>query len=78
MSSDPKSYRSRPDPAIGIIMDAIDAAGWSLEKVAQKSGVSPSCLYNWRNRATHHPQHITLSAVARAIGLQWVLLRRNA
>ena len=56
------------DPILEFIRNDITDSGWPLAYVAERSGVSVSCLRGWQNGKTRHPQNMTVEAVLNALG----------
>jgi transposase-like protein len=52
--------------------------GISATKLARKAKISPGTISKWRRRiqdgGTRYPQHYTMAAVARAIGMKYELV----
>ncbi len=69
------SYMHRDqDPAVGMVLDALDGSGRAEKEVAGgKQQVSRSTLRNWRTKKTKRPQHCTLAAVAGEVGKVFTL-----
>lgn len=67
-----REYRSeRYDSDMDDVIAAIDRHGMSYTAAANLSGVSRSCLVNWKTRKTRRPQHITMKFALRAIGARF-------
>ena len=64
------------DMAIDRLHTAIDDSGVDLKDLSQKSGVGLSTLKNWLNNRTMSPRHMTLAAVAGALGKDYALVDR--
>lgn len=46
-------------------------------EIAKKTFVSPSTISNLRTRRTRYPQHLTMVAIAEAIGMQYTLTEKQ-
>lgn len=67
-----REYRAeRYDSDMDDVIAAIDRWGGSYTAAANLSGVSRSCLVNWKKRKTRRPQHITMKFALRAIGARF-------
>lgn len=77
-------HRPERDRAVFELLRAIK--GLSAREVAEKASYGKGCgtvtkatIYNWRKakNGTRYPRHLTMVAVARAVGLEYKLLRTN-
>jgi hypothetical protein len=77
-------HRPDRDRAIFELLRAIK--GRTAKEIAEKASYGKGCgnvtqatIYNWRKakNATRYPRHLTMVAVARAVGLEYKLLRTN-
>lgn len=55
-----------------VVYDKVDALrsarGWTIYELAQKAGVAPTTIYNWRDRQSS-PSLFLLDAVCSAFGI---------
>jgi transcriptional regulator with XRE-family HTH domain len=65
------------DPIIDKMRTKVQDSGLSYAEIGHVSGVSPGTLSNWFNGATRRPQFASLTAVARAIDHDIVLVKRK-
>lgn len=56
------------DPILGIMLSLVDDSKLSISEVNERTNVSKTTLYNWRQRKTKRPQFCTIAAVAGAVG----------
>jgi len=71
-------HRPDRDRMVFEVLHAIK--GKSATEVARDTYVSPQTIRNWRKSGgsgTRYPQHHTLAAVARTVGLEFKLVRTN-
>lgn len=61
------------DPDLDLIVRSIHTLAPDIKELSALSGVSRSTIRNWRKRKTKRPQHITLKAVALALGWKMTL-----
>lgn len=73
-----RSYRfTGQDPIVAKIKHIVDESGETNVKLNKMSGVSTGTLGNWFGGKTRRPQFATLNAVARSLGYDLTLLKRN-
>ena len=62
------------DPVLVEVTDAITKSGKTVQWLEARSGVSAGTISNWLNGKTRRPQHITVTFVMRALGMEsrWV------
>lgn len=73
-----KTYRFKDkDPVIDQLRTALKDSGMSYRELADGSGVTVQTLYNWFDGSTKRPQFATAMAVARALGMDFKLVRSN-
>jgi hypothetical protein len=65
------------DPAIDSLRTIIQDQGEKYSSISAKSGVSEGTLHGWFHGKTRRPQHATIVAVARALGWDYRLVRKN-
>tara|TARA_R110000868_G_scaffold35504_2_gene127207 strand:- start:172 stop:480 length:309 start_codon:yes stop_codon:yes gene_type:complete len=58
------------DPVIDQLRTALADSGLTYQDVQSASGVSKGTLVNWFGGKTKRPQHASVRAVARALGLE--------
>jgi len=73
-----KSYNFRnQDPVVDKLRTIKSDTKFTDEEIHERSGVSVGTLYRWWNRQTRRPQHATIMAVARAMGYDYELVKKN-
>lgn len=76
-----KPYRtykfSGQDPIVAKIKHVVSESGETNVQINKMSGVSAQTLGLWFKGKTRRPQFATLNAVARALGYDLTLLKRN-
>lgn len=73
-----KSYSFRTkDPVIDELRTVVKDEAVSYQQVADASGVSAGTLHNWFQGETRRPQHASIMAVTRAMGYDYVLVRKG-
>lgn len=74
----PLKYR---DPDLDELLPLIErhmvANKLTVQQLATKADSSTSMLYDWLNHVTRHPSHVKMATVARAIGMEYRLVRRD-
>jgi DNA-binding phage protein len=65
------------DPVIEILRDAMERQRLTIHEVSMRSGVAMTTLWHWFYGKTARPKFATCQAVARAMGLDFRLLRPN-
>ncbi len=76
-------HRPERDRAVFELLRAI--RGKSAKEISERAtygkglgNVTKATIYNWRkSEGVRYPQHLTMVAVARAVGLEYKLLRTN-
>lgn len=65
------------DPDMLRLNEQLHMQSLSTNAVAQKAGISPGTLRNWRKLKTRYPQHATMQSVAIALGYRYTLQRNK-
>lgn len=63
----------KQDPMLASVLKAITDSGLTDAQVCRKTGISRTCLANWRKGITRKPQHITMAFVLRALGKKFTI-----
>lgn len=73
-----KSYNFRDkDPVIDIMRTAIQDTNVSYKELNQDSGVSVAAMTSWFHGVTKRPQFATCQAVMKALGHEFVLIKKG-
>ena len=60
------------DPIIDVIRTAMDDSKVTIAYIANSSGVSDACIRAWLYGKTKRPQHASIRAVLKALGVEIV------
>ena len=70
------SFRTK-DPVIDKLRTIKKDGGFKDTEIHERCGVSTGTLYNWFKGKTRRPQHAAIMAVARAMGYDYELVKKN-
>lgn len=63
-----KPHLPLTDPDLSFLIRILHTLDPDTSSLSRHSGVSPTTIRNWRKGKTRRPQHVTLKAVALALG----------